>query len=78
MDSIQFYPAGDSTVVVQFGGTINEATSRRIARFAENLRQARVKGVGELIPTFCTLSVQYNPRVIGYQAGETTSPAFAP
>ena len=67
MDSIQFYPAGDSTVVVQFGGTIHEATSRRIARFAENLRQARVKGVGELIPTFCTLSVQYNPRVIGYQ-----------
>ena len=67
MDSIPYYPAGDSTVVVQFGGTINEATSRRIARFAENLRQARVKGVGELIPTFCTLSVQYNPRVIGYQ-----------
>ena len=67
MDSIQFYPAGDSAVVAQFGETIDETVNRRIARFAENIRQAHIKGVGELIPTFCTLSVQYDPRVTGYQ-----------
>lgn len=67
MNDVRFYPVGDSSVAVQFGETIDEATNRRIARFAGNIQQARMKGVGELIPTFCTLSIQYDPRVIGYQ-----------
>lgn len=67
MNDVRFYPAGDSMVVAQFGDAIDEAANRRIARFAGNIEQARVKGVGELIPTFCTLSIQYDPRVTGYQ-----------
>lgn len=67
MDSIRFYPAGDSAVVAQFGNAIDEAVNRRIARFARNIEAARVKGVLELVPTFCTLSIQYDPQIVGYQ-----------
>lgn len=67
MERVQFYPAGDSGIVAQFGETIDEATNRRIARFAGSIEQARIKGVTELIPTFCTLFIQYDPRVTGYQ-----------
>ena len=67
MESVQFYPAGDCGVVAQFGETIDEAVNRRIARFAGNIEQARIKGVTELVPTFCTLFISYDPRLTGYQ-----------
>jgi len=67
MDAVQFYPAGDSTVAAHFGDAIDPSTNRRIAGFARSIQRARIKGVGELVPTFCTLSIQYDPTVIGYQ-----------
>jgi len=67
VESVQFYPAGDCGVVAQFGETIDEAVNRRIARFAGNIEQARIKGVTELVPTFCTLFISYDPRLTGYQ-----------
>ena len=67
MNNVQFYSAGDSSLVVQFGDTINEDTNLTIARFAGNVETANIKGIGELIPTFCTLSVQYDPCKIRYE-----------
>ena len=66
MADIAFFPAGDSAVVVQFGSEIAESVNRRIARFTGNVENARIKGVRELIPTFCTVSVVYDPCVVGY------------
>lgn len=67
MYDAEFFPAGDSSIVVQFGETISEEVNRHIARFSGNIEAAHIRGVRELIPTFCTLSVQYDPCVIGYQ-----------
>ncbi|MDY4104898.1 MAG: 5-oxoprolinase subunit PxpB, partial [Oscillospiraceae bacterium] len=67
MADIAFFPAGDSAVVVQFGSEIAESVNRRIARFTGNVENARIKGVRELIPTFCTVSVLYDPCIIGYE-----------
>ena len=66
MTDVQFYPAGDSSVVVQFGSAICPDTNRRIAAFINAVEQAHLKGVCELIPTFCTVSVIYDPCKIGY------------
>lgn len=63
----EFFPAGDSSIVIQFGESISEEVNRHIARFAGEIESARIPGVLELIPTFCTLSVQYDPCRIGYQ-----------
>lgn len=67
MYDVEFFPAGDSSIVVQFGETISEEINRHIARFSGNIEAAHIRGVRELIPTFCTLSVQYDPCVIDYQ-----------
>lgn len=66
MPNVQFFPAGDSSVVVQFGETISPGISRSISAFTAAVARARIKGVRELIPTFCTVSVIYDPCKIGY------------
>lgn len=67
MSEVQFLPAGDGCVVVQFGNEICEAVNRQVARFTGNVEQAHVKGVLELIPTFRSVAVVYDARVIQYQ-----------
>lgn len=66
MPDVRFYPAGDSSVVVQFGESISPNINRSIAAFTGAVEQTRIKGVCELIPTFCTVSVIYDPCKIRY------------
>jgi len=67
MSDTAFLPAGDSCVVVQFGNEIAESINRRVARFTGNVEHSRIKGVRELIPTFRSVAVFYDPQVIKYQ-----------
>lgn len=54
-------------MVVQFGNEIAESINRRVARFTGNVEHSRIKGVRELIPTFRSVAVFYDPQVIKYQ-----------
>lgn len=58
--------AGDSAVSLEFGDRIDPVicTTARAARI--KIADARIKGVTELIQTYCCVMVQYDPRVILY------------
>ena len=58
--------AGDSAINLEFGNVISEKTNRIIRAAAQTLEADPINGVIELVPTFCSLMVVYNPCVIGY------------
>ena len=58
--------AGDSAINLEFGNVISEKTNGIIRAAAQTLEADPINGVIELVPTFCSLMVVYNPCVIGY------------
>ena len=66
MVSIRFYPAGDCALVAEFGQTIDEAVNEQVHSMARWLMQQRIKGVLEVLPTFRSLMVYYDPIKISY------------
>ena len=57
----RFLLAGDSGIVVEFGNTVDRALSARVLLLRQALEAARPEGVTDLIPTFRSLLVQYDP-----------------
>ena len=68
MDGVRFLPAGDTAVVAEFGNEISEAVNRRVAAFAALLAQSGIPGIQETVPTYRSLMIHYDPRVIRYGA----------
>ncbi len=58
--------AGDSAINLEFGNVISEKTNGLIRAAAQTLEANPINGVIELVPTFCSLMVVYNPCVVGY------------
>ena len=58
--------AGDSAINLEFAKTISPQTSGMIRVAAQTLTDDPIPGVTELVPTFCSLMVTYDPCVIGY------------
>ncbi|WP_142778704.1 5-oxoprolinase subunit PxpB [Agrobacterium sp. T29] len=55
---------GDSALSVELADTIDEAVSERIIALAANLTATPVEGIEELVPTYRSLMVIYDPSVI--------------
>lgn len=58
--------SGDSAINLEFAKTISPQTSGMIRVAAQTLTDDPIPGVTELVPTFCSLMVTYDPCVIGY------------
>lgn len=58
--------AGDSALNLEFAKNISPETSAKIRMAAENLSADPIAGITELVPTFCSLMVYYNPLVITF------------
>lgn len=58
--------AGDSAINLEFGNVISEETNGIIRAAAQTLESDPIRGVVELVPTFCSLMVVYDPCIIGY------------
>lgn len=63
---LQFYPAGDSALVAEFGQVIDEAINEQVHGMARWLLAQRIPGVLEVLPTFRSLMVYYDPLKISY------------
>lgn len=59
--------AGDSALNLEFAKEISPETSTLIRLAATYLTEDPVEGVVELVPTFCSLMVVYDPCVVGCQ-----------
>lgn len=67
MQNIRILTAGDSSLLIEFGDEISPDINRRIAATVELMREQHIEGVVDVIPAFCSLLVNYDPRVIRYE-----------
>lgn len=65
-NQVRFLPAGDSALVVEFGSEVDEAVNNRVHDMAEWIANRCITGVTEVLPTFRSLMVFYNPGKISY------------
>ena len=57
----RFLPAGDKAVMVEFGNEINEETNKRVRDVFSTLQQQKIEGIVEMVPTYCSLLIYYDP-----------------
>ncbi|MBM3944903.1 MAG: 5-oxoprolinase subunit PxpB [SAR202 cluster bacterium] len=65
-DKPVFLPAGDLGVVVELGDAIKPEINLRVRNMMLALEKQRVPGVVDLVPTYRSLLVQYDPMKITY------------
>ncbi len=63
----RFLAAGDTALVVEFGQEVSRATSDRVLALAASIEAASIAGVVELVPTFRSLMVHYDPLRTGHE-----------
>src|SRR4029077_6088552 len=54
-------PAGDSTLLVEFDERIDPAISRRGAALADAVRSEDIPGVRDVVPTYRSVAVYFDP-----------------
>ncbi len=59
-------PAGDTALVVDFGDRIDEATNDAVQAFGAALEVAAISAVREVVPTYRSLLVTYDPMITGF------------
>ncbi|RLC77330.1 MAG: allophanate hydrolase [Chloroflexi bacterium] len=57
----RFLPAGDMALVVELGDEISEEVNRQVHSLAYVLESASFPGLGEIVPTYRSLLVHYDP-----------------
>ena len=61
-----FLTNGDTAITVQIADEINIANSWKVGALKKVLEEKPIRGVSELLPTFCALTIFYMPEVICY------------
>ena len=57
----RFLPGGDTALVVEFGDRVDQRLSGLVLALAHRLEDAAIPGVVEVVPTFRSLMVHYDP-----------------
>lgn len=64
METIRFLSCGDCAVTVAFAQEISEETNRKLRYLAAGIEKAALRGLRETVPTFCSLTVYYDPLLL--------------
>lgn len=65
-ERVKFMPAGDSSLVMEFGNSISPLINAKIRNMVKAIDNSHVDGVLELIPTYRSIQIFYNPLLINY------------
>ncbi len=63
-ESPRFLPAGDQALVVELGDTIDPLINRRVRNLTDAIEAAQVRGIFDLVPTYRSILVYYDPTLI--------------
>lgn len=61
---MKFLLAGDTALVMEFGNSIDPAVNAQVAAVAAKLAETPLPGVREILPTFRSLLIEYDPAVL--------------
>lgn len=65
-ESIKYLHCGDSAIAVEFGDTADIAISLRVRALDVALKENPIRGITEIIPTYRSEMIHYNPLIISY------------
>jgi inhibitor of KinA len=65
--STKYLPFGDSALLVEFGDAIDLELNRKVTALDEAVLRAGVEGVEELVPTYRSLLIRYDPSKTAYE-----------
>ena len=71
MQNVKIMTAGDSSILIQFGNAIDPDINAKIAATVQLMKEQHIEGVVDIIPAFCSLLINYDPRVISYDEMKT-------
>jgi len=66
--AVRYLAAGDRGLVVEFGTQVDVATNNQVRALALTLEAARIPGLLEVVPTYRSLGVQYDPARLSAEA----------
>ncbi|MCD8338361.1 MAG: 5-oxoprolinase subunit PxpB [Lachnospiraceae bacterium] len=66
-ENVRIVPAGDHALAAEFGNKIDPAVNNRVHALAARIQEASITGVTELVPTFCSLLIIYEPSILKYE-----------
>lgn len=66
MEKVKFLPAGDSSVLIEFGNSIIPEINAQVTSFAKLLKRQEINGIIDMIPSFCALMVNYSTKDCTY------------
>lgn len=66
-DLIQYYPLGDSAVVMQFGDVISKTINLQVRAVAAWLDEYTFEGFVEYVPAFTSITIYYEPWLLNYR-----------
>ena len=67
MQEIKILTAGDSSLLIEFGKEISPEINQKLTATVQLIKEQHIEGVVDMIPAFCSLLVNYDPRVIRYE-----------
>ena len=65
--SARYMPFGDSALLIEFGNAINLDINHKVIALNEAIMKARIREVEELVPTYRSLLVRYDPSKTTYE-----------
>lgn len=66
MANVRIAAAGDSSILIEFEKEIRPDINQKISATVQLLKAQHTPGVIDIIPAFCSLLINYDPRVISY------------
>lgn len=66
-DETKFIPAGDKSLVMEFGNSISPEINTKIRSMVTAIDESEFHGIEEVIPTYRSILIIYNPLIIDYQ-----------
>jgi inhibitor of KinA len=64
MTAPRFLDAGEAALVVEFGSTVDPAIHSQVLGLDDALRQLTIPGLGETVPTYRSLMINYDPLLL--------------
>ena len=66
MEFPRIITSGDTAIVVEFEDRIDPSVNAKVKAFYETLKNSGIEGIVDIIPTYRSVLVHYNPLVIRY------------
>ena len=65
-NSVKFLFSGDSALVIEFGNEISVDINKKIRKMMDDIKKENIDGIIELVPTYCSLLINYDVLKIDY------------